>query len=72
MASEKIPTLSFPFSTVFQQHILDGCLAQEIALVNRIMDEARLAKAADDLETAHKISGSIRRKLHKELKVVSR
>ena len=41
MASDNLPALNFPFSTVFQQHILDGCLAQEIALVNRILDDER-------------------------------
>ena len=38
MASEKIPTLSFPFSSVFQQHILDGCLRSLIESVDRTLD----------------------------------
>lgn len=44
MAHDTLSDLNFPFSSVFQQHILDGCLAQEIALVNRIMDKQKPRK----------------------------
>lgn len=50
MAGNTVQALPFPFSSVFQQHILDACLGREIEHVNKIIDQALAEEAKPEMD----------------------